>query len=63
MVMGPPRKMSTCIVVYHHIQELKCSRVNMVMGPPIDMTVYLHSSIPVYPRVKMPKSKYGIGLS
>ena len=41
MVMGPPRDISTCIVTYHHIQELKCPRVNMVMGTPRDMSTYI----------------------
>ena len=62
MVMGPPRDISTCIVTYYHIKELKCPRVNMVMGPPRD-TVYLHSDIPSYPRGIVSKGKYGNGPS
>ena len=38
MIMGPPRDMSTCIVAHHHIQEVKCPRVNMVMDPPRDIS-------------------------
>ena len=57
MVMGPPRDIPTCIVTYHHIQELKCPRVNMVICPPRDISTcivtYYHIQELKHSRVNM----------
>ena len=67
MALGPPRDISTCIVTYHHIQELKCPRVNMVIGLSRDMytciVTFHHIQELKCPIVKVSKGKYGNGPS